>query len=275
MKTIEDVHIFHNPHNTPWHEEIAESNIALRAQVGSGLHGVTIEGTDDRDEMGVCIEPPECVIGLHKFEQYQYRTQPEGARSGAGDLDLVIYSLRKWARLAAQGNPTVLLLLFVPDDEIVDRGWAGVELQQNADLFLSRDCGNRFIGYLDAQRDRMLGLRSQRTNRPELVDVYGFDTKFAYHAVRLGLQGRELLTTGRITLPILEPARTWLYDLRIGKIDQATVLDEIAALRADLVALTATADFPERPDYQRLNRWLVDVYQRWWASEPAREVERR
>ena len=42
--------------------------------------------------------------------------QPEGARSGAGDLDLVIYSLRKWARLAAQGNPTVLLLLFVPDD---------------------------------------------------------------------------------------------------------------------------------------------------------------
>src|SRR3978361_1647458 len=92
-----DTETFRNPHNTVWHREIAEANIALRVQVGSGLHGVTIAGTDDRDEMGVCIEPPECVIGLRKFEQYQYRTQPEGARSGSGDLDLTVYSLRKWA----------------------------------------------------------------------------------------------------------------------------------------------------------------------------------
>lgn len=258
--------LFKNRHATDWHREIAEVNIALRTQVGSGLHGVTIEGTDDRDEMGVCIEPPECVIGLQQFEQYQYRTQPEGVRSGAGDLDLVIYSLRKWAKLAAAGNPTVLLLLFVPDDEIVDRGWPGVELQARADLFLSKDCGRRFIGYLDAQRDRMLGLRSQRTNRPELVDVYGFDTKFAYHALRLGLQGVELLGDGRITLPIPEPSRSWLYDVRTGKVTKQTVLDAISLLRDELVARTINADLPDHCDYDALNRWLVDVYQRWWAG---------
>ena len=261
-----DTETFRNPHNTAWHREVAEANIALRVQVGSGLHGVTIAGTDDRDEMGVCIEPPECIIGLRKFEQYQYRTQPEGARSGAGDLDLTVYSLRKWARLAAQGNPTVLLLLFVPEAEIVDIAWPGTEIQANADMFLSRECGRRFIGYLDAQRDRMLGLRSQRTNRPELVDVYGFDTKFAYHAVRLGLQGVELLTTGRITLPIPEPSRTRLHDLRLGKVAQSTVIETIADLRAQLVTLTETVDLPDKPDYGRLNAWLVDVYPRWWAD---------
>jgi hypothetical protein len=65
--------------------EIAGQNTILRGQVGSGLHGVTT-GADDRDEMGVCIEPPAYVIGNARFEQYQFRTQPEGVRSGPGDL---------------------------------------------------------------------------------------------------------------------------------------------------------------------------------------------
>lgn len=42
---------------------------------------------------------------------------------------MIIYSARKWARLALAGNPTVLLPLFVPDDEVVHRAhityWAG------------------------------------------------------------------------------------------------------------------------------------------------------
>jgi hypothetical protein len=63
--------------------------------------------------MGVCIEPPEYVIGLEHFETWVHRTRPEGVRSEAGDLDFVVNSLRKYARLALKGNPTVLLLLFV------------------------------------------------------------------------------------------------------------------------------------------------------------------
>lgn len=258
--------VFKNRHATDWHRDIAELNTILRTQVGSGLHGVTVEGTDDRDEMGICIEPSDCVIGLRKFEQYQFRTQPEGVRSGAGDLDLTIYSLRKWARLAAAGNPTVLLLLFAPEHEIVSTTDRGRELQQHPELFLSRECGRRFIGYLDAQHAQMLGLRSKHTNRPELIEVYGFDTKFAYHAVRLGLQGVELLTDGRITLPIPEPSRSWLRDLRVGKVDKQTVLNAIEVLRNELVARTASSDLPDHCDYDRLNRWLVDTYQEWWAQ---------
>jgi hypothetical protein len=259
-----DDRIFKNRHATAWHRQIAEANTILRGQVGSGLHGVTIEGTDDRDEMGVCIEPPECVIGLQQFEQYQYRTQPEGVRSGAGDLDLTIYSLRKWGRLAADGNPTVLLLLFLPPAEVVQTTAAGRDLQAHPELFLSREAGRRFIGYLDAQRDRMLGLRSQRTNRPELVEVYGFDTKFAYHALRLGMQGVELLTTGRITLPIPEPSRSWLRDVRLGKVSQDEVLGALEVLRMELVARTVSSDLPDRVDYDRLNDWLIGQYEGWW-----------
>lgn len=39
---------------------------------------------------------------------------------------MIIYSARKWARLALAGNPTGLLALFVPDDEVV-RNEAGAD----------------------------------------------------------------------------------------------------------------------------------------------------
>jgi hypothetical protein len=258
--------VYVNPHARPEFEQIADENTILRGQVGSGLHGVTT-GDDDRDEMGVCIEPPEYVIGNSRFEQFQWRTQPEGVRSEAGDLDLVVYSLRKWARLAAQGNPTILLLMFIPDHELVLNTDIGRDLQAHPDRFLSRQVAERFGGYLVSQRDQLLGLKSKKhTNRPELVQVYGFDTKVAYHMVRLGLQGVEVLTTGRITLPMPEQDRTWLQELRRGEHTQQEALDRADELLDRLNTLAVSADLPAHPDHRLIDRWLTDTYQGWWEQ---------
>ena len=237
----------------------------FRCQVGSGIHGVTIGGYDDRDEMGMCIERPEYVVGLAKFEQYIYRTQAEGVLSGYGDLDLVVYSLRKWTRLALAGNPTVLIPLFVPASEVVVDSDVGRGIRAHPERFLSRLTADRFIGYMVAQREQMLGLRGKKhTNRPELVQVHGFDTKFAYHMVRLGLQGVELLTTGRITLPMPEPDRTWLRELREGKRAMVDALNRAVALETELRALRNSSGLPDKPDYDRANKWLIATYQREW-----------
>jgi hypothetical protein len=89
------------------------------------VHGLNVnDGIEDRDEMGICVEPLEDAMALWApFEQFIYRTAAEregrdNARSTAGDLDLTIDSLRKWTRLALKGNPTILLLLFTPDDPV-------------------------------------------------------------------------------------------------------------------------------------------------------------
>jgi predicted nucleotidyltransferase len=256
-----------NPHSDESFAAIAAAGTILQCQVGSGVHGTAIEGQDDRDEMGVCIEPPEYVIGLERFEQYIFRTQPEGERSGPGDLDLIVYSLRKWMRLALDGNPTVLLPLFVPPEEIVIQTDLGRELRARQEMIVSRVSGRRFLGYLRSQRDSMLGLRAGRhTNRPELEERYGFDTKFAMHMVRLGVQGVELLETGRISLPIPEPWLAWLRELRRGEHSKEEALEAAAGLEARLEQLCTSSPLPERPPRDQANAWLVGAYRRAWAG---------
>jgi uncharacterized protein len=259
-----------NPHATDEHRRVALEGEILRCLVGSGVHGTAIEGQDDRDEMGICLEPPEFVIGLKRFEQYIFRTQPEGVRSGPGDLDLTIYSARKWMRLAASGNPTVLLPLFVPAEHVIVSTALGEELRALAPKIVCRAAGHRFLGYLAAQRERMLGLRGGRhTNRPELIQQYGFDVKFAMHMVRLGVQGVELLTTGRITLPIPDPWGPWCRALRRGEHTRQEALDAAAELEQQLKMLLQTSPLPERPDRDALDAWLVDAHQRAWKGQAA------
>ena len=142
----------------------------------------------------------------------------------------------------------------------------GRDIQAHPERFLSRDAAYRFGGYLQAQKERMLGLRSQRTNRPELIEQMGVDGKFAYHMVRLGIQGVELLTTGRITLPIAEPNRTWLLELRRGEHTKDEALARADDLLNQLNTLAQTADLPVKPDYDLINRWLTDTYTSWWEE---------
>jgi hypothetical protein len=261
-------------HATRENRRIADAGTILRCQVGSGVHGTSISGTDDRDEMGICLEPPDYVIGLRRFEQYEWHSaweRPGGLRnrSGHGDLDVTIYSCRKWMRLALNGNPSVLLPLFVPEEEIVAITPLGRELRDLAPVIVSRQAGHRFAGYLEAQRRSMLSHegKGRDCTRPELIEKYGFDTKFAAHMVRLGYQGVELLETGRITLPMPEPQRAVVREIRLGRVPMEDALKAAEDLEAHLRVLTETAPLREEPDRDAANAWLVGAYHRAWLGE--------
>lgn len=253
---------------------VARDGTILLTQVGSTVHGVNVEGQDDRDELGICVEPADHVLGLSQFEQYEYRTQPVGARSGPGDLDLTVYGLRKWLRLALQGNPSVLVPLFVPITDVVFADSWGVELRRRSDLVASRRAGYRFRGYMESQRLKLLNDRNVGVKRPELVARYGFDTKFAYHMVRLGLQGVEYLNTGRFTLPMREPDRTWLRELRVGEHTQAEALERCADLGDQLTRLLDTSPLPPTPDVDAVNAFLGELYPAYWSQQRSAEKDR-
>jgi hypothetical protein len=248
-------------------EQVARNGCVLGGIVGSTVHGLSNPGTDDRDEMGVCVEPPQYIAGLRPFEHWVFRSQPEGAPSGPGDLDLTVYGLRKYCRLALKGSPTLLLLLFVGGEEVLERTEIGEELQALAPAFLSRRTGRAFLGYVDAQRRGLLG-DQHATRTRELSAEHGYDTKYAMHALRIAHQGLELLTTGRISLPIGEPERTRLMEVRRGAIPLAGVLESLHLQSAALEREILDTRLPEEPDRHRVDRFLVNSYMRAWAAQP-------
>ena len=245
--------------------DVAEQGCILRAIVGSTVHGLSNPGTDDRDEMGVCIEPREYVLGLRPFDHWVYRTQPEGVPSGPGDLDLTIYSLRKFCRLAMKGSPTVLLLLFTGGEQVLVRTPVGGELQALAPAFVSKRAGRAFLGYLQAQRRGLLGDRHATRTR-ELSAEHGYDTKYAMHALRIAYQGLELVTTGRISLPVPEPARGHLMAVRRGELPLTHIVADLEARTRELEQAVADADLPEAADAATIDAYLVRAYERAWTG---------
>src|SRR5215467_11363352 len=223
--------------------------------------------------MGVCVEPIEDALSLWSpFEQFIYRSAAEregrdNARSTGGDLDLTIYSLRKWMRLALRGNPTILLLLFTPDDQLIHCDPLGSALRALTPAIISRRVQQPFLGYLQAQKQRLTGERGQkRIHRPELEAMYGFDTKYAMHMLRLGYQGVELLKTGRLSLPMREPERSYLLDVRRGRISEQECLTRAGELEHELADLETTSALPEAPEEARVEEWVLDAYRRSWGQ---------
>jgi predicted nucleotidyltransferase len=237
-------------------------NQILRGLVGSTAHGINIVGQDDRDETGIYIETAEQVCGMTPNDHYIWRTQPNGVRSGPGDLDLTMYSLRKFCRLAAAGNPSVMMLLWLP--EFIEISPIGERLVAIRDAFISKQAGQKFLGYLIAQRQKMTGERSKEVSRPELVAKYGFDTKFAMHALRLGMEGIELMRDGMLTLPVAEPNLTVLRMMRTGGFSFDEALALIRKAEAELGELvdanTRVADF------DRIDRFMVEAHMETWEA---------
>lgn len=252
---------------------MAERWTILRVPAGSNLHGLHLPGKDDRDEVGICIEDRAAVIGFSPFEQYIYRTAAEregkhDAPSQPGDLDLTIYSLRKFLRLAMQGNPQLIQTLFVPIDLCIERAPLGVDLQNRiAPLIISRQAGARYLGYLEAQRQRLMGERGQKkVNRPELEAKHGFDTKYAMHILRLGFQGVELLSTGKLTLPMPEKDRAFVYATRLGQVPLQDVLTRAGELERDIKDLASDGPLMAEPAREEIEAWMVERYWECWKS---------
>jgi predicted nucleotidyltransferase len=241
---------------------IARNGCILRTVVGSQVHGLNNPGTDDRDEMAIVIEPPEFAIGLHHFEHWSYRTQPEGQPSGPGDLDLVVYSLRRYCELALKGGPTILLPLFALPEHTLICSEYGERLRAVRDLFLKGGARSSFLGYLEAQRKSLL--TASKSRRRELSAEHGYDTKYAMHAVRVGYQGLELMHDEKLTLPIPEPKRSRLMEIRNGRVPLDEILTELDELIAQLEVAPISARLP--PAGVVLEQWLIATYQDYWRE---------
>lgn len=237
-------------------------------EIGSYAHGLATADSD-HDFHGIFIEPPEQVIGvMARSESKRLRDKPEGVKSEAGDSETTLYGLHKYVKSALSGNPTMLTLLFTPTLTVPD----AIGLQDSRLLFLNRNVAARHVGYADSMAARLTGAKAPRTNRPELIAAHGYDTKAAFHAIRLLIQGYEILTTGHMTMPMAGHHRERLLAIRSGKISEDAVLDSIKRYRAALLSSVSGSPLPEQPDYAGASRFLADTYMQHWGIDDFRGI---
>lgn len=230
---------------------------------GSELHGAKVHGTDDLDIYGAYIEPPELALGLDTMPHFVWSTAGDERRNGPKDVDITLYSLRKWAGLACKGNPTALHFLF-SEGPLRNNTWA--HILANRRVFLSRSCVSQFLGFADDQLKRMTGRkgRGKKGQRPELEEEFGYDVKAGMHVLRLLGECQELVSTREITLP--RPERDLLIRVRTGKYSMDQVLAMAEKQFAGCRSAAAESSLPEKIDRAAISKLLAEAYRTAWDS---------
>lgn len=225
---------------------------------GSKLHGARVEGKNDLDIYGIFIEPKNNALGLDPHEHFVTSTSDEQRRNTPDDVDITLYSLRRWAMLATKGNPTALNFLFAPTHPELNTEWRWIRPGLSKAI-LARSAAGHFRGFVEGQMKRLLGQGTgKHGQRPDLVNDFGYDTKAGMHAVRLLGEGTELMHTGTVTFP--RPNTEELIAVRNGKYSLDQLCSRVSVMIGDLENAYITSPLPPKPDRQAVSRILAETY---------------
>ena len=142
---------------------------------------------------------------------------------------------------------------------------SGHQLRDLGSAFVGRHVVPRYRGYMQSQGSRLVGTRGGGHGRrgggqrDELVAAHGFDTKYPMHCARLGFQGVELLTTGRLRLPIEGEPADWLRAVRRGEVSFAEWWERCIELDAELSHSKPMTRSP-RTEGGRIESWSVAAH---------------
>ena len=155
------------------------------------------------------------------------------------------------------------MMLWLPEYTVKTE--LGGDLISMREAFISQDAGKSYLGYLKAQRQKLTGERSKKVSRPELVEKFGYDTKFAMHALRLGLQGIEYLTEQHLSIPVKSPDKETLLAVRRGEVPFKDALQLIQEAEEKLRLIVE--GYAPRADVARIERFMVNAHRDHWMGE--------
>ena len=229
---------------------------------GSQLHGAKVGATDDTDWYGVFVEPPAKMIGLDRDEFFVFTTGGKRGGNGPDDVDVCLYSLRKWAGMAAKGNPSALHFAFARE-EFSTPWWR--KIVDRRDIFASKRHVKPFVKFADDQMERLCGRKGQKSiHRATLEQKHGYDTKYAMHVIRLYLEAKEYMEEGKITLP--NPKVDLLISIRKGKYKRFEIEEMGKQLEAEAMQAQEKSPLPDSVDLDAITKLITEVYLGFWAS---------
>lgn len=131
--------------NYEFYCQLKRDNLILFEVItGSNAYGTNTE-TSDVDIKFVFIPPPEYKFNLHKLEQVNV------------NKDFVGYEFERFLSLLYDNNPTILEMLFVPNECIRYKHILFQDVLDNKEKFLTKKCENSFGGYAKEQYNKAKG----------------------------------------------------------------------------------------------------------------------
>lgn len=315
--------------------------VVCKVIAGSHLFG-TNRPESDMDYKGVYIPKAEDILMGTVKDTINMSTGDRHGKNGKDDIDIEMYSLKKFFEMIYSANNHALEILFAPDEMIVESSYFWDNLIRPLRETLVCSKVKNYITYCQSQAAKY-GVRGSRVNAVEkamdalsrglagntrLVEMYedleknlkdtdhisflwcpkeklrmievanrkfmetikvrqayeilgkiydnygarakaaanneGIDWKAISHAYRVGVQSYELLRTGKITLPIPEPHRSYIRkiknndkELTIPYSEVSPVLDELAE---NLEEEAERSSLPSQVNEEIWNNWVMFKY---------------
>lgn len=202
--------------------------------VGSRAYGLD-SAASDTDRRGVYLPPARLHWSLAGVPE---QIEDKGAEE-------CYWELQKFLILALKANPNVLECLYTPMVEHATP--LADELREMRAIFLSKLIYQTYNGYVLSQFKKL---------EQDLRTKGAIKQKHAMHLIRLLLAGATALREGIIPVSVTEH-RERLLAIKRGEM----LWDDINAWRLELHqafdAAFAATRLPERPDYERVNAFLL------------------
>jgi len=215
--------------------------IILKVVTGSRLHNLHNEKSD-WDYRGIFVHPLIDIVS--PFRKQKTTSWIEG------QVDDTAYELREFCKMATQGNPSVLEILY--SNQLIECDDIGKELRDNRHKFLnSQRIFDAYKGYAHNQYNKM-----------NLFEPDARTPKFAVAYIRSLWQGVGLLTNGEIVNQIPEPMRDFLMKV---KYEFSTVpVEELSRMFTTLQMELSEAYYKNHdkfePDIDWIEQFLLKTY---------------
>ena len=255
-------------------------NLIYETITGSNVYG-TNTTESDVDIVGIFMDRQSDlypgnfghILGFdvpNRFESKELKDKSKIQLPSGKDCEGEWHSLTNFFTLAGlKGSPNLVEILFTRNNFVILGGPIAGLLRDNRKLFLSMRTYLAFRGFAYGQLQRIRNHhntgKSDNPKRQFLMDSFGYDTKQAYHLLRLLDQLEQILTTNDIDLM---RNKEQCIACRNGTFGTFDYLEEYFNKKLlALEELTTKVSVPSQPQTGALHSLLTNCLEQYYGSE--------
>ena len=231
----------------------------FRGSIAHGTADLVNNSIDDVDLFSISVKSPEYYLGVDQF--ISGRKEQATVQVFDGRFDALQHEYLKAVSLLIKQNPNMLALLWTPNKYRLMISPMGKALVKMKKHFLSKQLYQTTLGYAKGQRSRMFSSTGSSAymgeKRRALYEKFGYDCKYAAHAIRLLWCGATCLFTGEYPVELPAYKRKQVLNIKHGKFSveqiQLLYINHLDALKESF----EISFLPETIDYDIINTFVT------------------